>query len=174
MEQQTDTDGKWPFESLWLRQQVETHIFFGLVVRKLNLAWVFLAVGILAFLLAVAATKLPLLDNLASHVQILLVAAAAAVSIFKTPREQQATVGWIAVKGALGVTALLLMTVGAFISHVKGQSDELPNVLLGLVWVPWLEFVPTVTPHQKFVTLARVVLTIPLVFWGVQTGYWHW
>ncbi len=58
--------------------------------------------------------------------------------------------------------------------RVQHQSDEIPNVLLGLVWVPWLEFVPTVTPRLKYVTLARVVLTIPLVFRGVQTGYWHW
>ncbi len=173
MVQQTEIDGKWPFGSPWLRQQVETHLFFGLVVRKLNLAWVVLGIGVLSVLYAFATSKLPIAALLASQFQIIVGTAVAAYWLFNVSRIPQAVVGWIVFKGALGVAALLMMTFGAFMSHVKGQSDEVPNLLLGAVWVPWPEFIPTVTPHQKYVTLARIILTIPLTIWGIRTGYWQ-
>ncbi len=173
MDQQTEIDGKWPFESPWLRQQVETHLFFGFVVRKLNLAWVVLGIGVVSFLSAFVTAKLPIAAIFASQFQIIMATAVAAYTLFNVSRVQQAVVGWIAFKGAMGVTALLMMTLGAFISRVKGQSDEVPNLLLGAVWVPWLEFIPTVTPHQKYITLARIILTIPLTIWGIRTGYWQ-
>jgi hypothetical protein len=87
---------------------------------------------------------------------------------------QQAIIGWIAVKFALGFAAIIMMTVGSMTSLAKNQTDALPNFLLGFIWVPWLEFIPKITPHQKHVTIGRIVLSIPVVYMGIQSGFWHW
>ena len=87
---------------------------------------------------------------------------------------QQAIVGWIAVKFALGIAAFMMATIGAGVSFQRGQADAWPNLFLGLIWIPWVEFIPKVTPHQRYVTLTRIALSIPCIYYGVKIGNWHW
>ena len=86
---------------------------------------------------------------------------------------QQAIVGWIAVKFALGIAAFMMATIGAGVSFQRGQADAWPNLFLGLIWIPWVEFIPKVTPHQRYVTLTRIALSIPCIVYGVKSGNWH-
>lgn len=90
-----------------------------------------------------------------------------------TPR-QQAIVCFLTVKITLGIAAFGALTVGVPSSLLRHQSDALPILFLGLIWAPSIEFLPSVTPHQRYLTLARLLLTIPCVYFGVHSGYWHW
>ncbi len=90
-------------------------------------------------------------------------------------RRQQAIVAWGAMKFALGFGAFIMMTVGTGTSYQSGQPrDALVFFFLGLLWLPMPEFIPRLTPHQKHITLARLVLSIPLVIIGIRGGNWHW
>jgi hypothetical protein len=68
----------------------------------------------------------------------------------------------------------MLATVGAGVSFSRGQADAWPNLFLGIIWIPSIEFIPRVTPHQKYVSFARVFLSIPFIYFGVKSGNWHW
>jgi hypothetical protein len=94
--------------------------------------------------------------------------------LLKMTIRQQAIIGWIAVKFSFGIAALMMATIGAGISFQQGQADAWPLFFLGLIWIPWIEFIPRVTPHQSYVTIARILLSIPCVYYGVQSGNWHW
>jgi hypothetical protein len=96
------------------------------------------------------------------------------ILLLKFPKYQQAAIGWIVTKFTLGLIAFLFMTVASLLSVVKGQSDALPNFLVGFIWLPGFEFIPSVTQRQKYLTLARILLGIPVVYLGVQSGHWHW
>jgi hypothetical protein len=43
-----------------------------------------------------------------------------------------------------------------------------------LIWIPGLEFVPKITPQQRYLTLARIALSLPCIYFGVESGNWHW
>ena len=83
---------------------------------------------------------------------------------------QQAIIGFLAVKIALGMAAFIMLTVGVPVELQHHQSDALPNLFLGLIWLPSVEFLPTVTPHQKYVTLARLVLPFRVSISGSAAG----
>jgi len=89
-------------------------------------------------------------------------------------KRQQAIVAMFAFKFALGFAAFMMLTVGAGMSFQRGYTDAWPNFFLGLIWIPGIEFVPRITPHQKYVTLLRILLTIPCAYFGVISGHWHW
>jgi hypothetical protein len=91
----------------------------------------------------------------------------------KMSLRQQAILGWGAVKGALGFGAFMMATVGTGVAFQRGQSDAWPLLCLGIIWIPWIEFLPRVAPHQKYVTIARLLLSIPCIILGVRSGYWH-
>ena len=52
------------------------------------------------------------------------------------------------------------------------QPDALPVWGLGLVWLPGLKYIPRLTEHQKYITLVRIILSLPLFWLGVTTGGW--
>lgn len=52
--------------------------------------------------------------------------------------------------------------------------DALADLLLGLTWLPGLEFIHSLIPFQKYVTLLRLLLTIPWVYMGINSGNWGW
>ena len=90
-------------------------------------------------------------------------------------RRQQAILAWSATKFTLAIAAFIMIFVGAGSAFREGDiRDGLVFLFLGLLWFPSIEFIPSVTPHQKYVTLARLVLSIPLVIIGIQGGNWHW
>jgi hypothetical protein len=68
----------------------------------------------------------------------------------------------------------MLATVGAGMSFQHHYADAWSNLILGLIWIPGLEFIAQVTPYQRYVTLARIALSIPCIYFGVKSGNWHW
>lgn len=160
---------KW-LEKDWLRNQVETHLIFSIFAK-------YIPFGIIMFVIIVANAVETLINSnetvlfvIYDNIFLLIVT----ILVLLLPRLQQATLGWIVTKILIGVLAFLLMTVGAGSSWRAGRNDVIPNLLLGIIWIPWIEFLPKVTPKQKYITLARIVLSIPVIYMGIQSGDWHW
>ena len=76
-------------------------------------------------------------------------------------------------KSMIGGLALLMVFVSPFLFLMKAP-DALADLLLGLSWLPGLEFIHNLTPFQKYITLARLLLTIPWVYMGINSGNWGW
>lgn len=47
-------------------------------------------------------------------------------------------------------------------------TDLRPIIFLIFIWFPALDFIPRVTPHQRYLTLARLALSISLVIEIIQ------
>lgn len=45
---------------------------------------------------------------------------------------------------------------------------------LGLIWMPWIEFIPKISVKQKYVTIARLILSMPFIMLGINSGNWYW
>ena len=162
------------WESPWLRQQVQTHIVFGLFSKFFDVGWIAIVVGAVVLgrgLLNIGAGFLKLVDSYATGIIAIVMGV---IFIKKFTRYHQASIGWISTKVALGIGSFLCMTLGAGISFANGQPDALANFLIGLIWLPGVEFIPRVTPYQKWVSIGRLLLSIPVVYLGVQSGCWKW
>jgi hypothetical protein len=42
------------------------------------------------------------------------------------------------------------------------------------VWFPGPEFAPNIGKRQRFLTLARIAVSVPLIYLGSQAGSWTW
>lgn len=151
-------------------RQVETHLIFGLLSRYLPLAYIVIAFA--ALLIVAMSLHLPATQygSISDVVMFLILP----VILLRMTRLQQAIAGFLAVKITQGTVAFAMLTIGVPVSLQHHQSDAVPNLFLGLIWLPPIEFLPSVTPLQKYVTIARLLLTIPCVYFGVRSGYWHW
>jgi hypothetical protein len=169
------------FEKPFLVRQVETHLVFGPLSRHLPTLYLFVP-PLYVFILMVIWLA-PSSQQFNKEIRIFLLVGALvslpgillSMRIFKAyTLRQQAIVGWIAIKPALGFVALMLVLVGGIVGFVRHLPDAWPNLFLGLIWIPGLEFVPKITSHQAYVTLARLILTLPCVYFGIKSGNWHW
>jgi hypothetical protein len=71
-----------------------------------------------------------------------------------------------------GIAAFILMTAGSGSSLESNPLRALLFFLLGVIWLPGLEFIPRLTPHQKYITLARFGLSLLCIYFGIQRGAW--
>lgn len=77
---------------------------------------------------------------------------------------QQAITGWLATKSVLGLVCFLMLTAAVPMFFFKRDPNAWPVLFIALLWIPGMEFVPKVTPHQRYLTLARIVLFMPCVY----------
>jgi hypothetical protein len=96
---------------------------------------------------------------------------AVAVRKKKSPKDQ-VYLTFVTTKIMMGFGAILMTFLAGPIHWLTKQPDALPVWGLGLVWFPGLEYIPRLTEHQKFITLARIILSLPLIWLGVTTGGW--
>src|SRR2546423_13017720 len=134
------------WDTPWLRRQVETHLVFGLFVRRLNLSWMFLALLVLTVLSAFDESWLVLFGRCASAGLLLLLW----FPMFRMSKYRQAVIGWFATKTTLAITS----------------SDAIHVTLLALIWLPSIEFIPSLVEHQRFITIGRALLSVPLLLLG--------
>lgn len=165
----TKISWKW-LENNWLRNQVETHLFFNIFAKYIPFGFILLLIIFANVINALMNSDNSIIFIIYDNFFLLI----PTIFILFLPKMQQATLGWIVTKISIGILAFLLMTVGAGTSLVAGRNDVLPNLLLGAIWIPWIEFFPKVTPKQKYITLARIFLSIPVIYMGIQSGDWHW
>jgi hypothetical protein len=78
------------------------------------------------------------------------------------------------VKIALGLFSFVSFFVGGFIGFVRGQPDAIHHTLLALIWVPGVEFAPRLVPYQRFISIGRLLVTLPVVVLGGRAGGWAW
>ena len=160
-------------ETPFLIRHVDSHLVFGPLSRHFAFGYVVLIGAILTLVAAFFAVHAPPAQYIASLFDKLIFLAVPLLFLTWTLR-QQAIVGWIAVKAALGFGAFIMATVGAGVSFQHGDPDAWANLCLGIIWIPGIEFIPKVTPHQRYVTLARIVLSIPCIYFGIKSGNWVW
>ena len=64
-----------------------------------------------------------------------------------------------------GFAISFLFLMGSVINFLKKDPDASALLILGIAWMPSLEFVPQITPHQKYITIARA--TVTFIVWYI-------
>jgi hypothetical protein len=158
-------------EAPWLRRQVETHLIFGFCSRTIPLALLFIALCIIYILYSVWGFEGSWVANIFNNTEFFFFIIVG-LYMLKMPKYQQAAIGWWTVKGSL----LLICITGAIgyglVGFFKGSPDAIYVTLMALTWFPCLEFIPSLTEKQKYITLARIMISIPLLILWQRTGTW--
>jgi hypothetical protein len=164
------------FETPFTVRHVESHLVFGPLARHFPVAYLLAGVGILKAIDDFTNRHAPFAQRVGGTLEdIILWAGVMPLLLSRVTRRQQAILLWGTTKFALGFAAFIMMTVGTGTSYQSGRPrDALVFFFLGLIWLPSLEFIPRLTLHQKYITLARLVLSFPLVIIGIRGGNWHW
>ena len=160
-------------EKPFMIQQVETHLIFGPLSRHLQLGYIALVLAIINLGVGLFAFQKPFVQYIGGNINRLIFLIVAFIILRMTCR-QQAILGLAVIKLSLGMAAFLMATVGASHSFSHRQADAWPNLFLGLIWIPSLEFIPKITPNQRYITIARIILSIPCIYFGIKSGNWHW
>lgn len=84
-------------DNAWLRRQVETHLFFSFLARRLAFGWVMVSVVGLFFLAALAEPWPVLLGRSVTAAILILVF----VPVLRMSRYRQAALGWCAAKASI-------------------------------------------------------------------------
>jgi len=159
-------------EAPWLKRQIETHLFFGFFSRKFSFSMVFVAGCTLYFIYELILAQGPSTVTLIESVQFLLFIFVG-LYLLKIPKYHQAAIGWWVVKISLFFVCVAMVIAGGLVGLLKGNPDYLHQILIGFIWLPSIEFIPRLTEKQKYLTIGRVLISIPLLILWQQTGTWH-
>jgi hypothetical protein len=159
-------------EAPWLKRQIETHLFFGFFSRKLPFFLVFVATCTLYFIYELFFFQGPSFAKLIENLQYLFFILVG-LYLLKMSKYHQAAIGWWVVKISLFFVCIVMVIAGGLVGLLKGNPDYLHEILIGFIWLPSLEFIPRLTEKQKFLTIGRVMFSIPLLILWQQTGTWH-
>lgn len=163
------------FETPFTIRHVETHLIFGPLSRHFPVAYLAALFGVVKVANDLFNTA-PIAQRVGGAIEdFVLWVCLLPLIMSRMTRRQQAIIAWGVTKFTLGFVAFIIMTVGTGMSYQQGKPrDALVFFFLGLIWLPSLEFIPRLTPHQKYITLARLVLSVSLVTIGIRGGNWHW
>jgi|GEM_PF-501983 len=126
-------------------RQVENHLFFGPIYRRTRTG-----------------------DLLYFFMQIIPLARPGHFS-----RDEETFYLFFLIKTVLGGLAILFVFVSPFL--FLGKAPDAPaDFLLGVIWLPGLEFIDRLASTQKYITVCRFLLTIPVVYMGINSGNWSW
>ena len=150
--------------------QVESHLIFGPISRHIPF-WYLLFAFYIAFLVDVlfshssifAGTPVELFEKINSIFVVTLGLWFIIYKFRKQTLRQQAILGWVITKITLGVVAFIFMVMGP-INMLRGDKEGAYILLLGIIWFPALEFIPPIVSYQKFITLIRIFLSIPCIY----------
>jgi len=157
-------------ETPWLHRQVDTHLVFGPLSRNFPAGWLmiaFIAVDVLSKLLSHDKGKI--IDGLLRG----LIFVPLFMTILKMPKYHQAAFNWFIMKTSCAFIFFIMLIAGGLVGFFAKKPDAIHLTLLGLIWLPSLEFLPKLTEKQKYITISRILLTIPVAYLGFQTGCWH-
>ncbi|MHC1727650.1 MAG: hypothetical protein AB9866_16880 [Syntrophobacteraceae bacterium] len=158
-------------EAPWLKKQIETHLIFGFCSRKVPLAVLFIAVCIAYILYQVWSSNDSFLNQLINNTEFLFFLIVGTYML-RMPKYQQAAIGWWTVKGSLVLMCITGIIGYGLVGFFKGSPDAMHVTLLALIWFPCLEFIPSLTEKQKYITIVRIVVSIPLLILWHRTGTW--
>lgn len=143
-------------------EQVQGHLILGPVARHVKLSTLALVLIPLSMMVAWTASESSL-PHFALEQVFPLIYLALIVHVHKTmSRQRQAIILWGSLKITAGIACFILMTAGAMTQWFDEQSrtGALLCLTLGLTWMPGLEFIPRLTPHQKAITGGRIAITL--------------
>ena len=152
----------------WRRRQVENHLVFGFFARRISFNWILVPLLLLS-VVSTLGESWALMAGRAAFVGLILWLLRSA---FKMSRYRQAAVWWCAAKAGLAITSFLVLLMGGLVGFFRGQPDAIHFTLLALLWFPSVEFLPSMVERQRYITIGRVLLSIPLVILGSRAGGW--
>ena len=151
----------------WIHKQVDSHIIFGFLANQIKLRYILIPMLCIMSILL-------MLEDLLQSLFIIAPFLVAINLLKKTNRFTRLASGWLVTKFTITIVSFLFIIVAFPNSLKENQSDAIPNLLLGLLWFPLLEFFPKITKNQKYLTICRLILTVPIVYLGIRSGQWHW
>lgn len=89
----------------------------------------------------------------------------------KMSRYHQAALGWWIAKATLAMCSFVLL-LGSPVNFFRGRPDAVDLMLLGLIWFPGPEFASSIVSRQRYLTIARLLLTVLIAFLGIRAGRW--
>jgi len=159
--------------SPWIRRQVDTHLLFGS-------SKVFFWTVVVVYLVLLSCVELlaftknnpdwVISEDLFSYLKGGPIGLGIVLSLTAI---KPSSYGWLLVKTLLLIVCFFLLAVGAPISFSKGQADAWVFLALGLIWLPSVEFFPLITLYQRYLTILRLILSLPAIYFGIRSGYWH-
>jgi hypothetical protein len=152
----------------WLRRQVENHLVFGFFARRISFNWIIVPLLLLG-VVSTLGESWALIAGRAAFVGLILWLLRSA---FKKSLYHQAAVWWCAAKAGLAITSFLVLLMGGLVGFFRGQPDAIHLTLLALVWFPSIEFLPSMVERQRYITIGRILVSIPLVILGSRAGGW--
>ncbi len=152
---------KFKGETFWTIQQTETHLVFGPLSRHFPFGYIMAATTV-----AVAAW---MLHTRSRDLLQLVWPAVAAAFVLRLTRRQQAIFGWIVTKALFGLLAVIAVIIVFPMTLSQHQADAWSILTLGLIWFPLLGAFPKITPYQKYFTLVRLTVSVPVLIWFSKT-----
>lgn len=143
----------------WLRNQVENHLFFGNYKwKKLYLVGVALYITIALAIFAPnhVLFSFDIFKDQGSGFVISVILA----SVFY--KYEISVFFWGVIKVLLLFMFFILFLCGV-INSLSGEKYAYFLSVLGVVWLPSVEFIKIIVPYQRYVTLLRVAVTIPMI-----------
>jgi len=159
--------------SQWIRKQVDTHLLFGSSqVFFWTVVVVYLALLSCVELLAFTKNNPDwvISGDLFSYLKGGPIGLGIILSLMAI---KPSSYGWLLIKTLLLIVCFFLLAVGTPISFSKGQADGWVFLALGLIWLPSMEFIPPITPYQRYLTILRLILSLPAIYFGIRSGCWH-
>ncbi len=148
----------------WLLERVENHLIFGFLFRWLPAAWILGIVGI-----AAAITLFLRHAFMGSNLGLTLSVLGAAFVFARAPIQAQAVFAYVATKSILAVCGFAISLAG-FGRIRDGMPGGAPLVILGLIWMPSIEFVPKFARYRNYFTLGRIFGSILLLGVVIRDG----
>lgn len=155
-------------ETPYLIRHVETHLVFGPQSRHFSVIYLVILAFILFHTTAFFSIGEPLAEYLASQLTIggiwtMLTWLGPPLLLIRQTYRQQAIMGWILFKLLSGIFAFTIGIAGGILGLQEGRAEAWPMLFLALIWFPSVEFIPIITPHQRYVSLLRITLSIPWI-----------
>lgn len=149
-------------DTSWIRQQVTNHLLFNpVIVSQRNVKWFLIIFLLFYFVLLLINHDKYTWQHFARYVMY----APGILAILYLKRFQSyylAALCWLTAKLILGVLSFCLI-LGGIIYLLSGRGGAEVMIMLGLVWIPGLEFINKISRYQRVVTMIRIVFTLLVV-----------
>lgn len=157
----------------WIHNHVETHLVFGPLVKKslgglfIVLALLTLLIGSVIYLFAINSFDIRYYIH-PTPIILLIIGI-----YFAKPSGFYLAAGlWCVIKFSFLIISFAMMIAGGLVGLMRGNADAPYLFMLAIVWFPSIEFFPKLTPNQKYITLLRIIFSVPLIYLGYKAGLW--
>lgn len=157
--------------SPWVLSHLESHLVFGPFFRHpaIPIGYAFIALGLIVLILYwLTSTGTP--TRVGGGLDKLLFVVPWLFLVKRRSPLEQLSFAWWTTKITGWIVCPLLILLGPIVYLARGDADGVATFLLGCIWLPSIEFIPKVTPHQKWLTLARLILTGGVISSEMLTG----